>query len=190
MFQRLLPVLLCTLAGTAVLTARPVAAAPKTTPAAAHAHAKKTPQPIKRPIATIETNKGTITFELYTDDAPITAKNFIGLAKRHFFDGLTFHRVVPGFVIQGGDPLGTGEGGSGKTIPLEVTPKLSHDAAGVVAMARDSNPDSASSQFYITLAETKRLDGKYAVFGRVLTGIDVVMKIQVGDKMKTVTVRP
>jgi cyclophilin family peptidyl-prolyl cis-trans isomerase len=123
---------------------------------------------------------------LYEQDAPITSKNFIDLVKKNFYDGLKFHRVEPGFVIQGGDPKGNGTGGSDKTIKLEVSPKLKHDEAGVVAMARSSDPDSASSQFYITLGEASFLDMKYAVFGKVISGLDVVKKIQVGDVMKTV----
>lgn len=142
------------------------------------------------PIVTIETTKGTIKAVLYTDKAPITATNFITLAKKHFYDGLTWHRVVPGFVIQGGDPTGTGEGGSDKTIPLEIGKGLSHDAPGVFGMARDTDPNSASSQFYITQAAVTRLDGKYAVFGKVIEGLDVVMAIKVGDRMTKVTVAP
>ena len=130
--------------------------------------------------AVIETSKGTIKFALYEHDAPITTKNFIELADRKFYDGLTFHRVVPGFVIQGGDPQGDGKGGSEKTIKLEITPKLKHDAAGVVAMARRADPDSASCQFYITLAPLPDLDGRYAVFGRVTQGLDVVTKFRWG----------
>jgi peptidyl-prolyl cis-trans isomerase B (cyclophilin B) len=138
----------------------------------------------------IETNKGTIKFALYEEDAPNTTKNFIELAEKKFYDGLKWHRVVPDFVIQGGDPLGTGMGGSDKKIKLEVSPKLKHDAAGVVAMARSSDPDSASCQFYITLAAASFLDMNYAVFGRVTEGLDVVKKIEVGDVMKTVRIVP
>lgn len=138
----------------------------------------------------IETNKGTIKFALYEEDAPITTKNFVGLVERKFYDGLKFHRVVPGFVIQGGDPAGNGSGQSDKTIKLEVSPKLKHDAAGVVAMARRPDPDSASCQFYITLDATPSLDMQYAVFGRVTEGLDVVKKIEVGDVMKTVRIIP
>jgi peptidyl-prolyl cis-trans isomerase B (cyclophilin B) len=136
--------------------------------------------------AIIETEKGTIKIELYEQDAPITAGNFIELAGRNFYDGLTFHRVEPGFVVQGGDPLGTGAGGSEKTIPLEVSPKLKHGEAGAVAMARTSNPNSASSQFYITLAPTPFLDGDYAVFGRVVEGMEVVRQLKRGDRMTSV----
>ncbi len=136
--------------------------------------------------AVIETNKGTIKFRLYEQDAPITAGNFAGLVEKGFYDNLTFHRVVAGFVIQGGDPKGNGTGGSGKNIPLEVKSNLKHDGAGTVAMARSSDPNSASSQFYITLAATPHLDMQYAVFGKVTEGLDVVKKIAVGDKMISV----
>src|SRR5215211_1410759 len=115
--------------------------------------------------AIIETNKGQITIELYEDKAPVTAANFIDLAGRGFYDGLAFHRYVPGFVIQGGDPLGNGTGGftdpqtgRERRIKLEVSPELKHGEAGAVAMARSNNPDSASSQFYITLGPTPNLD--------------------------------
>lgn len=138
-------------------------------------------------VATIVTEKGTIKFELYEKDAPITTKNFIDLAQKGFYDGLTFHRVVPGFVIQGGDPKGDGTGGSGKTIPLEIAPNLTHKK-GAVAMARSGAPNSASSQFYICLEDEKQLDGQYAIFGQVIEGQDVVEKIAVGDKMLKVTI--
>jgi peptidyl-prolyl cis-trans isomerase B (cyclophilin B) len=142
----------------------------------------------KNRTATVETSKGTIKFELYEDLAPITAGNFIELADKKFYDGLKFHRVEPGFVIQGGCPYGTGTGGSDKNIPLEVTPNLKHGEAGAVAMARSSDPNSASSQFYITLGPAAFLDNNYAVFGRVTEGLDVVQKIRVGDVMNSVTV--
>jgi cyclophilin family peptidyl-prolyl cis-trans isomerase len=143
---------------------------------------------IEERTAVIETNKGTIKFHLYETDAPITTSNFIGLAQKGFYDGLTFHRVVANFVVQGGDPLGTGTGNSGKTIPLEVKPNLKHDAAGVVAMARSSDPNSASCQFYFTLAATPHLDMQYAVFGRVTEGVDIVKKLAIGDKMLSVKI--
>lgn len=137
---------------------------------------------------TIDTEKGTIKFALYEEDAPITAANFVKLAESGFYDGLKFHRVVSGFVIQGGCPLGTGTGSSDKTIPLETSPNLRHDDAGVVAMARSSDPNSASCQFYITLSSQPSLDGGYAVFGRVTEGMDVVKNIKQGDKMTRVAV--
>jgi len=130
-------------------------------------------------------DKGTIKAELYTEKAPITTKNFIDLANSGFYNGLTFHRVEPDFVIQGGDPKGDGTGGSGKNIPLEINPDLTH-IEGALAMARSQDPNSASSQFYITLAPTPFLDGQYAVFGKVVSGMETVKKIQVGDKMNKV----
>lgn len=139
--------------------------------------------------AVIETNKGTIKFELAEDLAPITTANFIGLADSKFYDGLTFHRVEPGFVIQGGCPLGNGTGSSKNKIPLEVSPNLKHGEAGAVAMARSSDPNSASCQFYITLGPTAFLDGNYAVFGRVTEGMDVVRQIRVGDQMTSVEIQ-
>jgi cyclophilin family peptidyl-prolyl cis-trans isomerase len=133
----------------------------------------------------IQTEKGDIAVELFPDQAPITVKNFLKLVERRFYDSpnMTFHRVVPGFVIQTGDPTGTGSGGSGETIPLEAKNKLSHNAKGVVAMARSADPNSASSQFYITLAPQTSLDGKYAIFGKVVGGMDVLPRIKKGDKL-------
>jgi cyclophilin family peptidyl-prolyl cis-trans isomerase len=135
----------------------------------------------KKRTAVIETGRGRIKLVLHEDLAPITTANFIELVQSNFYDGLKFHRVEPNFVIQGGCPYGTGTGGSGKNIPLEVSPNLKHGEAGAVAMARSSDPNSASSQFYITLGPTPFLDGNYAVFGRVTDGLDVVQQIRVGD---------
>ena len=137
--------------------------------------------------AVIETKNGIIKAELYTDKAPITAKNFVDLANSGFYNGLAFHRVEPRFVVQGGDPNGDGTGGSGKTIPLEINSELKH-VKGALAMARSQDPDSASSQFYITLDETQFLDGNYAVFGRVVQGMGIVEKIKVGDRMNKVSI--
>ena len=142
----------------------------------------------KNRTAVIETSKGTIKFELYEKDAPITTSNFVGLADAHFYDGLKFHRVEPGFVIQGGCPNGTGTGSSDKKIKLEVSPALKHGDAGAVAMARSQAPDSASCQFYITLGPAQFLDGNYAVFGRVTEGLDVVKNIRIGDVMSSVRI--
>ena len=135
--------------------------------------------------AVIETGKGTIKAELYTQKAPITTKNFIDLANAGFYNGLTFHRVEKGFVVQGGDPKGDGTGGSGKNIPLEINQDLKH-VKGALAMARSQDPNSASSQFYITLAPAPFLDGNYAVFGAVVSGMEIAEKLQVGDKMEKV----
>ncbi len=131
---------------------------------------------------------GVIKFELYEDKAPITSKNFIDLANSNFYDGLIFHRYEPGFVIQGGDPNGDGTGGSGKTIPLEIHPELRH-VKGAVAMARSNDPNSASSQFYITLEASHSLDDNYAVFGQVTEGTDVVEKLRAGDKINKITIK-
>lgn len=138
-------------------------------------------------IAVIDTNKGIIKFELYEKRAPVTTRNFISLAKSNFYDGLKFHRYVPGFVVQGGDPKGDGTGGSEKTIPLETNPELKH-VEGAVGMARSNDPNSASSQFYFTLAETPHLDNSYAVFGKVIEGMDIVKKLREGDKMKSIKI--
>lgn len=135
--------------------------------------------------AVIETNKGIIKFELFEKEAPITTSNFIQLAGSGFYNGLKFHRVEKGFVIQGGDPKGDGTGGSNKTIPLEINRNLTHKT-GSVGMARTQDPNSATSQFYITLAPANFLDGNYAVFGQVVEGMDIAEKIAVGDKMMRV----
>ena len=139
----------------------------------------------KMRIAVIETDRGTIKAELYTDKAPITTKNFIELASSGFYNGLNFHRVEPGFVIQGGDPKGDGTGGSENTIPLEINQELKH-VKGALGMARSQDPNSASSQFYITLAPAPFLDGNYAVFGKVIEGMETAEQINVGDKMNKV----
>jgi peptidyl-prolyl cis-trans isomerase B (cyclophilin B) len=128
------------------------------------------------PVAVLETSLGTIKFKLYEDEAPITTANFIKLAESGFYDGLIFHRVVDNFVIQTGDPLGTGMGGSAETIPLEVVEGLTH-TDGAVGMARSQSPDSASSQFYICDGAQHNLDGNYAVFGQVINSMNVVHAI-------------
>jgi peptidyl-prolyl cis-trans isomerase B (cyclophilin B) len=131
-----------------------------------------------------ETTQGNFTVELFAD-VPTTTQNFKDLVSSGFYNGLTFHRYVPGFVIQGGDPTGTGGGGSGKTIPLEIT--AHHHDAGALGMARSADPNSASSQFYICLDAAHNLDGGYTVFGRVTKGMDNVLKLRQGDKMVQVT---
>jgi peptidyl-prolyl cis-trans isomerase B (cyclophilin B) len=138
-------------------------------------------------IAAIETDKGTIKFELYEKRAPITTKNFVDLATAGFYDGLTFHRHEPGFVVQGGDPKGDGTGGSQNTISLEINQELRH-VKGAVGMARSQDPNSARSQFYFTLAPAHFLDDNYAVFGKIIEGMDVAEQLRVGDKMNVVTV--
>lgn len=141
-------------------------------------------------IATLKTAKGDIEVTLDAQAAPLTVNNFVFLARAGFFDGLTFHRVEPNFVIQGGDPLGTGEGGPGYMLPAEIG--LRHEE-GSIAMARlpdQGNPRrmSSGSQFYITLAATSQLDGSYTVFGKVTSGMDVVKSIAVGDVIESVVI--
>jgi len=129
---------------------------------------------------------GKITIEFYPKDAPNTVDNFIKLANKGFYNGLTFHRVEPGFVVQGGDPIGNGTGGPGYNIKAEFNSQ--QHKTGTLAMARSEHPDSAGSQFYICLAPQSYLDGKYTVFGQVVEGMDLVMKIAKGDIMKKVTI--
>ena len=128
------------------------------------------------PRAVIETSKGRIAIELYQDQAPKTVANFIKLAKAGFYNGVIFHRVIPEFMIQTGDPTGTGRGGPGYQFDDEIVPSLHHDAPGVVSMA-NAGPNTNGSQFFITLAPTPWLDGKHTIFGRVLEGQDVVAAI-------------
>jgi cyclophilin family peptidyl-prolyl cis-trans isomerase len=146
--------------------------------------------PAKSYEATIVTGKGDIVVEMDAGEAPRTVNNFVFLAREGFYDGLTFHRVEPGFVIQGGDPLGTGTGGPGYTVPAEIG--MEH-VEGAIAMARRGdqvNPERASSgsQFYITLAPTPNLDGAYTVFGEVVEGMDVVQSIEIGDVIESVNI--
>jgi peptidyl-prolyl cis-trans isomerase B (cyclophilin B) len=136
-------------------------------------------------IITLE-NGGEIRIEFYPADAPKTVENFVTLAKKGFYDNLTFHRVVPDFVVQGGCPKGDGTGGPGHTIKAEFN-KQKH-VRGSVAMARSQHPDSAGSQFYITYGATPHLDGNYAVFGRVVSGMEHVDRIKQGDRMKSVAI--
>ena len=151
----------------------------------------------KKEIAVIETNLGTIKFEFLKDKAPKTCENFIKLAKKGFYDGLIFHRVIPNFMIQGGCPDGTGMGGPGYHIKAEFND--TKHVPGIVSMARSMNPDSAGSQFFICVATCPHLDRQYTAFGKVIEGYDVVEKIskvktQPGDKpvepviMKKITI--
>lgn len=128
------------------------------------------------PTLTIETNHGTITAEMFADVAPRTAGNFIELAKKGYYDNLIFHRVIDGFMIQGGCPKKNGTGGPGYNIPDEFAPGLKHDVAGTFSMA-NAGPNTGGSQFFITLAPTPWLDRKHAIFGKVTGGIDVVRTI-------------
>ena len=129
-----------------------------------------------RPSALFETSMGDFKIELYNDLAPKTCRSFMDLAQRNFFDGIIFHRVIDDFMIQGGDPTGTGRGGPGYTIPDEFGPGLAHDSEGILSMA-NAGPNTGGSQFFITLAPTPWLDGRHAIFGHVTDGMDVVRAI-------------
>ncbi len=138
--------------------------------------------------AIFETDKGTIEAVLFDKEAPNTVKNFEKLANSGFYNGLKFHRVIPGFVIQGGDPKGDGTGGPGYTIKCECyQPNAKKHAKGSLSMAH-AGRDTGGSQFFITHAPQPHLDGKHTVFGQVEKGMDVVLKIKQGDKMKSVKV--
>ena len=139
------------------------------------------------PVVTFVTTKGTFKAEIYFDRAPVSSANFLKLVRSGFYNNLTFHRYVAGFVIQGGDPRGDGTGGSDETIPLEIVPELTH-VKGSLGMARSNDPDSASSQFYVSLEDIHDLDGSYAVFGQVIEGMDVVLNLRQGDRMTKVSV--
>jgi cyclophilin family peptidyl-prolyl cis-trans isomerase len=132
------------------------------------------------------TTQGVIKFKFYPKDAPNTVNRLVELMAKGFYNGLSFHRVVPGFVIQGGDPDGTGAGGSGQKLKAEFNSRK--HVEGTVAMARASDPDSADSQFYISLGTHPHLDNSYTVFGQVIEGMDTARRIQVGDKMLNVRV--
>lgn len=138
--------------------------------------------------ARISTDKGDILFTFFPDDAPVHTAAFIKLAEQGYYDGLTFHRVEPGFVVQGGDPQGDGTGGPGYRLKAEFNARP--HLRGTVAMARSSNPDSAGSQFYICLDDARFLDNNYTVFGQMSDGFDALDGIRRGDKMNKVTIEP
>jgi len=138
-------------------------------------------------VATFETDKGTIKIELFDDKTPKTVGNFEELCEKNFYDGLTFHRVIADFMIQGGCPQGTGTGGPGYQFEDEFHPDLRHDGPGVLSMA-NAGPNTNGSQFFITHVACPHLDGKHSVFGKVIEGQDVVDKIEQGDEMQSVRV--
>jgi cyclophilin family peptidyl-prolyl cis-trans isomerase len=148
-------------------------------------------EPGKIYVATIVTPKGNIVAELYPD-TPESVNNFVTLAENGYYDGLTFHRVEPGFVIQGGDPKGDGSGGPGYTIPAEIKHPHTQGALAWARQGDEVNPErrSSGSQFYVTLAETAFLDGGYTVFGQVIEGMDVAEKIAVGDQIERIDIAP
>ena len=136
-------------------------------------------QGFSKAMVVLKTANGEIRFKFFPQDAPKTVQRFAQLVQSRFYDNLTFHRVIPGFVAQGGDPRGDGTGGSGQRLPAEFNSRK--HVEGAVAMARAADPDSADSQFYIVLAPQPYLDGKYTVFGQVVEGMENVKKIQIGD---------
>jgi cyclophilin family peptidyl-prolyl cis-trans isomerase len=136
----------------------------------------------------IATNRGDLVFTLYPDDAPLHCAAFIKLAEAGFYDGLTFHRVEPGFVVQGGDPKGDGTGGPGYKLKAELNARP--HVRGTVAMARASQPDSAGSQFYICLDDARFLDRQYTVFGQMTEGFEALDAIRRGDTMTSVRIEP
>ena len=144
--------------------------------------------PSKDYTATISTDRGDIKVRLLASDAPETVNNFVVLARDGFYDGIKFHRVISDFMVQGGDPTGTGTGGPGYKWKDEKSAlKLKHDAPGTLSMA-NAGPDTNGSQFFITHTPTPHLNGKHAVFGKVSAGQDVVDSIKQGDKMNKVTI--
>ena len=142
----------------------------------------------KQYTATVETNRGPIALKLNATQAPRTVNNFVCLAEDGFYDGVTFHRVIKDFMIQGGDPAGTGRGGPGYTFKDEFDPKLRHDRPGVLSMA-NAGPNTNGSQFFITHIPTPWLDGKHTVFGHVISGQEVVNAIEQGDVILSMTIR-
>ena len=138
--------------------------------------------------AEIKTNKGTIEVALTPDKTPITVANFVNLAQKGFYNDVSFHRVIPDFMVQGGDPTGTGAGGPGYRFEDEFDPSLRHTGPGVLSMA-NAGPGTNGSQFFITHVATPWLDGKHSVFGRVIKGQEVVDAIKQGDKIESVTIK-
>jgi peptidyl-prolyl cis-trans isomerase B (cyclophilin B) len=137
---------------------------------------------------TIKTSKGDIDIVIYASRTPLTAASFLNLAKSGYYDGVAFHRVIADFMVQGGDPTGTGSGGPGYKFEDEIDPGLKHDKAGVLSMA-NAGPRTNGSQFFITHLPTPHLDGKHAVFGQVTSGQKVVDAIRKGDKIESITIK-
>jgi cyclophilin family peptidyl-prolyl cis-trans isomerase len=143
----------------------------------------------KEYVATIETEKGDITIELYAEEAPLAVNSFVFLAQDGWYDNVTFHRVVPGFVAQAGDPSGTGMGGPGYVFDNEVSSDLKFDQPGVLGMA-NSGPGTNGSQFFITHTSVPNLDGSYTIFGRVISGMDVVESLTPRDPSQSSDLPP
>jgi cyclophilin family peptidyl-prolyl cis-trans isomerase len=183
-----------TLAGLALagLAACSPSAAPQAAPAAPKQWAAEPEMqidPNKQYLATLDTVKGKIVVELLPKAAPRTVNNFVFLARQGYYDGVTFHRVIPDFVAQGGDPTGTGRGGPGYFIPNEVLPDLTFSQPGLVAMA-NAGPDTNGSQFFITFAALPNLDGGYTIFGQVATGLEVALALTPRDPQQNPNAPP
>ena len=145
--------------------------------------------PAKKYFATLKTEKGDIVLELFADKAPLAVNSFVFLVRQGWYDGVTFHRVLPGFVAQAGDPSGTGYGGPGYAFQNEISADLTFDAAGLVAMA-NAGADSNGSQFFITFAPATQLNGGYTIFGRVIAGMDVAENLTARDPSQSVDLPP
>ena len=177
-------------------TAKPKPAAPA--PKAPVAAAPVQPTPGAGPVIVVETTKGTFEFETYPNEAPRTVEHILALVKKNFYNGLRFHRVEPGFVIQAGDPQTRdytkkhlwGTSGSGTPVGLSELSRKRLHVKGAVAMAHSGNAATADAQWYVTLNAVPRLDGKYVVFGRVINGLDVTSQIRVGDVIRRMSVKP
>jgi len=141
----------------------------------------------KKLTANIKTSRGEIVLELYGAETPLTCASFVNLANRGYYDGLKFHRVIENFMVQGGDPTGTGSGGPGYKFEDEVVSTLKHSEPGIFSMA-NAGPKTNGSQFFITHIKTDWLDGKHTVFGKVTTGLDIVNSIQQGDIINSITI--
>jgi peptidyl-prolyl cis-trans isomerase B (cyclophilin B) len=182
-------------AGAAPAQTAPAKPAPAKTPAAAAKPGQTSPG--AGPVVVVETEKGTFEFETYPNEAPKTVAHILGLINKRFYNGQRVHRVVPGFVIQMGDPQtrdmtkmeAWGRGNSGTPIGVAEISKTRTHVRGAVAMAHSGDAAKADSQFYVTLADAHRLDPDYTVFGRVISGMDVVLKIAQADRIVRVTVR-
>ena len=137
---------------------------------------------------TMHTSKGDIHLTLFPDEAPVTVTNFLNLSKKGYYDGLTFHRVIPDFMVQGGCPTGTGTGGPGYKFEDECSPLRRHDKPGILSMA-NAGPNTNGSQFFITHLPTPHLDGKHTVFGETTEGQDVVNAIRKDDTIKSISIQ-
>jgi len=147
----------------------------------------QTNKPVQDINITIKTNKGDIDLTIFASKVPLTAANFLNLASKGYYNGLTFHRVIPDFMVQGGDPTGTGRGGPGYKFEDEFNPALRHSKPGILSMA-NAGPGTNGSQFFITHVPTPWLDGKHSIFGEVTKGQTVVNAIQQGDKIDSIVI--